>query len=66
MMSDLNKSHGKFSDFVLFTLFGFTLVKKPEKKKTFFLSKNDVRFEYVLSKGAWFGLSFVVWVEYCQ
>ena len=39
MMSDLNKSHGKFSDFVLFTLFGFTLVKKPEKKKDFFYQK---------------------------
>ena len=27
-MSDLNMSHGKMSDFVSFTLFGFTLVIK--------------------------------------
>ena len=28
MMSDLNKLHGKMSDFITFLLFGFTLVIK--------------------------------------
>ena len=29
MVSDLNMSHGKMSDFVSIPLFGFTLVIKP-------------------------------------
>ena len=31
-----------------------------------FLIKNDVRFGYSLSKSVWFGLSFAVWVKFCQ
>ena len=50
MMSDLNMSHGKMSDFVVFPLFGFTLVIKlrlwkPLKNLIFFDEKN--RYEYV-------------------
>ena len=31
MLSDLNMSHGKISDFVSFPLFGFTLLIKQKK-----------------------------------
>ena len=29
-----------------------------------FVEKIDVRFEYVLSNSAWFGFTFLVWVEF--
>ena len=71
--SDLNMFHEKSSDFVSFPLFGFALVIKlrdfdfESYWNTFFffwIKKNDVRFDYVLSNSVWFGLSFVVWVEF--
>ena len=57
MMSDLNISHGKMSDFVSFPLFRITLVMKlrnlnfkvRENTLIFFDKENDVRFDYVLS-----------------
>ena len=57
MMSDLNISHGKMSDFVSFPLFRITLVMKlrnlnfkvRENTLMFFDKENDVRFDYVLS-----------------
>ena len=57
MMSDLNISHGKMSDFVSFPLFRITLVTKlrnlnfkvRENTLMFFDKENDVRFDYVLS-----------------
>ena len=57
MMSDLNISHGKMSDFVSFPLFRVTLVMKlrnlnfkvRENTLMFFDKENDVRFDYVLS-----------------
>ena len=57
MMSDLNISHGKMSDFVSFPLFRVTLVMKlrnlnfkvRENTLIFFDKENDVRFDYVLS-----------------
>ena len=57
MMSDLNISHGKMSDFVSFPLLGFTLVIKLRNfdfeshwnTLIFFDKKNDVRFDNVLS-----------------
>ena len=35
-------------------------------KSFFFNHKNDVRFVYALSNDVWFGLYFVVWVEFWQ
>ena len=57
MMSDLNISLGKMSDFVSFPLFRVTLVMKlrnlnfkvRENTLIFFDKENDVRFDYVLS-----------------
>ena len=62
MVSDLNMSHRKMSDFVLFPLVGFILVIKLRNfnsegqntsvfliKNNDFLIKNDVRFDYVPS-----------------
>ena len=56
MVSDLNMSLGKMSDFVSFPMCGFTLVMKLRNlilKVTeilqYFLIKNDVRFDYALS-----------------
>ena len=57
MMSDLNISHGKMSDFVSFPLFRITLAMKlrnlnfkvRENTLIFFDKENDVRFDYVLS-----------------
>ena len=57
MMSDLNISYGKMSDFVSFPLFRVTLVMKlrnlnfkvRENTLIFFDKENDVRFDYVLS-----------------
>ena len=60
MMSDLNISHGKMSDFVSFPLFGFTLVIKLRNfdfeghQSTVILSDKNmisdlIRFDYVLS-----------------
>ena len=59
MMSDLNMSNGKMYDFLSFPLVGFTLVVKLRNfdfesqgnTLIYFLSKNDVRFEYVLPNG---------------
>ena len=56
MMSDLNISHGKMSDFVSFPLFRITLAMKlrnlnfkvRENTLIFFDKENDVRFDYVL------------------
>ena len=77
MVSDLNMSHRKMSDFVLFPLVGFILVIKLRNfnsegqntsvfliKNNDFLIKNDVRFDYVPSSSVWFGLSFLVLVEF--
>ena len=72
MMSDLNISHGKMSDFVSFPLLGFTLVIKLRNfdfeshwnTLIFFDKKNDVRFDNVLSNSVWFGWSYLVWVEF--
>ena len=74
MTSDFNMSHAKTSDFASFTLFKFTLVMKlryfdfENRWNTLILfdKKNDVRFEYVLSKSIWFCLSFTVWGEFRQ
>ena len=74
MVSDLNMSHGKMSDFVSFPLFGFTLVIKLRNfdfeshwnTLIFFDKKNDVRFDYILPNSAWFDLGFIVWVEIWQ
>ena len=71
-MSDLNMSHGKFSDFVSFPLRGFSFVLKLGNfdleshwnTLIFFYKKNDVRFKYVLSNSVWLGLSFIVWVAF--
>ena len=62
MVSDLNMSHRKMSDFVLFPLVGFILVIKLRNsnsegqntsvfliKNNDFLIKNNVRFDYVPS-----------------
>ena len=60
MMSDLNISNGKMSDFVSFPLFGFTLVIKlrnfdfEDHQNTVILSDKNmisdlIRFDYVLS-----------------
>ena len=57
MTSDLNKSHGKISDFVSFPLFGLTLVIKlrnfdfesHQNTLAFYKkNKNNTRFEYAL------------------
>ena len=56
MVSDLNISHGRMSDFVSRPLFGFTLVIKLRNcdfeshlnTLIFFDKKNDVRFDFVL------------------
>ena len=56
MISDLNISHGKMSDFVSFPLFRFTLVIKlrnfnfESHRDTFFSKKNNVRFEYPIKQ----------------
>ena len=56
MVSDLNMSHGKMSDFVLFPLFGFTLVIKVINFDfeshwkiliIFDKKRHGVKFEYV-------------------
>ena len=67
MVSDLNMSLGKMSDFVSFPMCAFTLVMKLRNlilKVTeilqYFLIKNDVRFDYALSSSVSFGLSFNV------
>ena len=53
MMSDLNMSPGKVSDFGSFPLSGFTLVIKLGKfhfeGHYFLIKKNVVKFDYVLS-----------------
>ena len=57
MVSDLNKSHGKMSDFVSFSLFGLTLVIKLTNfdfeshcnTLIFFDQNNYVILEYLLS-----------------
>ena len=58
MVSDLSMPHGKVSEFISFPWFGFTLVIKLRNfifkvitcsALFFFIKKNDVRFEYVLS-----------------
>ena len=63
IMSDLNMSLGKMSDFVSFPLFGFTLVIKLRNFDfeshwnilIFFNKKRyGVRFEYVPWKNVWF------------
>ena len=71
IMSDLNTSHGKMSDFVSFPLFGFTLVIKLrnfdferhwnaliyfDKKKRY-----TVRFKYVPWKDVWFCFISLFW-----
>ena len=74
IVSDLNMSQGKEPDFVSFTLLGFTLFLKLKnfdfgsywKTLTCFDKKNDVKFYYALSNSVWFGLSFIVWVEFWQ
>ena len=40
-------SHGKMSDFVLFPLFAFTLVRKLRNLMFFDKKRYGVRFEYV-------------------
>ena len=70
MLLDVNMSHGKMSDFVSFSMLGFTLVITLRNfdywNSSNFLDKkkNDVRFDYVQWNSVWFGLSFVVWVEF--
>ena len=76
MTSDLNVSHGKMYVSVSLTLVGFTLVTKMRNfdfenhwnTSIFFYPKKwyQIGMECVLSDSAWFGLSFVVWVEFCQ
>ena len=59
MLSDLNMSHGKLSDFALLPLFKFTLVIKlrnfefkGHENTLIFFDKNDVRFDFILSSSA--------------
>ena len=74
MMSDLDMSHEKMSDFVLFALFVFVLVIKLRNlyfesywNTLMFLDKKKcVGFDYFLSNSLWFGLIFIVWVEFRQ
>ena len=62
MMSDLNISHEKMSDFVSLSSFGFTLGIKLRNfdfeshwnTLIFFDQINNVRFQYVLSNIVWF------------
>ena len=74
MMSDLNISHEKMSDFVSFPLFGFVLVIKLRNfdfeshwNTLIFFDEKRMCFDgYVLSNNIWFGLSFVFWVKFWQ
>ena len=74
LVSNLNMSYGKMPDFVLFPLFGFTLVIKQRNfdfeshwnTLIFFDKTNNVRFKYVMPNSVWFGLRFTVWVEFWQ
>ena len=47
MMSNVNVSHGKMPDFVLFPLFGFTLVRKL--RNDFFIIDRTRHFLRILS-----------------
>ena len=73
IMSDLNMSHGKMSDFVSFPLFGFTLVIKLrnfdfESHWNIFIifdkERYGVRFEYVPWKNVWFCFISIVCVHF--
>ena len=73
MVTDLNMSHRKMSDFVSFPLFGFTLVIKLRNfdfeshwnTLIFFDKKRyGVRFEYVPWKNVWFCFISIVWVHF--
>ena len=69
MMSDLNMSHGKMSDFVSFLLLRFTVVINPRnfdfeshRNTLIFLHKikYGVRFEYVPSKNVRYCFTSIV------
>ena len=66
VVSDLNMSHGKMSDFVPFPLFRFALVIKLRNfdfeghwnTLIFFDKKNDAGFDYVMS-------NCQIWFKFC-
>ena len=75
VMSDLNTSHGKMSDFVSIPLFGFTLVIKLRNVNfeshwniLIFFDKEryGVRFECIPWKNTWFCFFSIVWVHFSQ
>ena len=75
IMSDLNMSHGKMSDFVSFPLFEFTLVMKLRNfdfeihwnTGTFFDKKRyGTRFKYVPQKNVWFCFISIAWIHFSQ
>ena len=75
MISDLNMSHRQMSDFVLFPLFGFTLLIKLRNfdfesqwniLKYFLIKRYGVRFGYVLWKNVWFSSISIVSVHFCH
>ena len=71
IMSDINMSHNKISDFVPFPFFGFILIIKLRNfdfkshwNILIFLDKNDMafficRFEYILLKNLWFSVACI-------
>ena len=75
MISDLNISQGKISNFLSFPMFGFTVAIKLRNfdfeshwnTLIFFDKKRyDVRFEYVPWKYVWFCFISDVWVCFCH
>ena len=73
IMSDLNMSHGKMSNFVSIPLFGFTLVIKLgnfqfERQWNILIFFDEeryvVRFEYVPWKNVWFCFNSIVWFHF--
>ena len=71
MITDLNISHRKMSEFISIQLFPFTLVIKLQSfdfeiqwNISIFLIENHVTFEYVPWKNAWFCFVSNVWVNF--
>ena len=68
MVSGLNMSHGKTSEFVTFPLLGFTLVIKWRKSLKYieksFHKKYGVGLDYVLWKNVWFCFISIVQVHF--
>ena len=71
MITDLNISHRKMSEFISIQLFPFTLVIKLQSfdfeiqwNISIFLIENHVTFEYVPWKNSWFCFVSNVWVNF--